>query len=199
VSGLTIARRLRIGAPPERVWECLTTPALLVTCLPGAALESSSEDGLRHDGSVTVKLGAISVTYRGTAEYVTVDEAARTLNVKAKGRERTGAGSADMDMRSEVLAAADGSSELSLEASINVSGKIVTMGRGMIGIVADQMIDEFSECLAGKLAASEGAPSDAGVAAPSEVGLPEQAPPAQGLAILWRALRSWLRRLFRRT
>ena len=198
MSDLTIDRTFPIGAPPERVWECLTTPALVVKCLPGAALESSSEDGLRHEGNVTVKLGALSVSYRGVAEYVEVDASARSLSVKAKGRERTGAGSAQMSMRSEVKAAEDGCSEVSLEASVKVTGKIVAMGRGMIEIVSNQMLDEFATCLATKLAPSLASATTPGSDEASDAAPLEQAPPAQGVAILWRALWAWLRGLFRR-
>jgi uncharacterized protein len=186
------------------VWTYLIQPSCVVTCLPGAALESSSEDGLRHDGNVTVKLGALSVSYRGTAEFTEVDQGARRLGVRAKGREKTGAGSADMTMVATVHATGAGTSEVELEAAVTVTGKIVTLGRGMIQVVTEQVLDEFTACLASTLAADaaratggtgEGAAAaGANVSADARPAAPPPAP-ANGLAILWRALRSWLRRL----
>lgn len=202
MSTLTISRRFRIEAPPARVWAYLTDPSLVVTCLPGAALESSSEDGLRHDGNVTVKLGAMSVSYRGTAEFAEVDESARKLSVRAKGREKTGAGSADMSMQARVLETEEGKSEVTLEASVDVTGKVVTLGRGMIQVVSEQVLDEFTGCLASKLAADPGPETgdaehqDSGRTAPHPSSDPAaEVRPMNGLALLWRALRSWLRRV----
>ncbi len=203
MSSLTISRRFRVDAPPARVWAYLIDPSLVVTCLPGAALESSSADGLRHDGNVTVKLGAMSVSYRGTAELAEVDEAARRLSVRAKGREKTGAGSADMSMLAQVLPADGGNSEVTLDASVDVTGRIVTLGRGMIQVVSEQVLDEFTACLAGKLSADAATPeadgeqkSDGAGAVPSPAsGAAAQVRPVNGLALLWRALRSWLRRV----
>jgi len=203
MSSLTISRRFGIEAPPARVWAYLIDPSLVVTCLPGAALESSSEDGRRHGGNVTVKLGAMSVSYRGTAEFAEVDEAAHRLSVRAKGREKTGAGSADMTMQAQVLATEDGKSEVALEATVDVTGKIVTLGRGMIQVVSEQVLDEFTTCLAGKLA-TDAAPGtgeadrdDGQQSAPATAGDPSsEVRPVNGLALLWRALRSWLRRMF---
>jgi hypothetical protein len=211
---LTLSRRFDVGAPPERVWAYLTTPELVVTCLPGAALVSSSEDGRRHQGTVTVKLGAMSVSYRGIAEFVEVDDRARRLRLSAKGREKTGTGSAEMTLQAAVVSAEDGC-KVDLEASVSVTGKIVTLGRGMIGIVSAQVMSEFVTCLSDRLANGRGAAasgrgdhevadvsaadastaSTRGTARPGAAAAPAT---AAGLALLWRALRAWLGRLFGR-
>lgn len=204
MASLTISRRLEIDASVERVWEYLTSPALLVTCLPGAALESSSADGRRHEGNVIVKLGTISVSYRGTAEFVEVDDAAHRLSVRAKGREKTGAGSAKMRMQAEVHPSSDGKAEVSLDANIDVTGKIVTLGRGMIQVVSEQVLDEFSSCLASKLVAGAAPSASGGGGTTDGPRADEERPsprsdtvrPVNGLALLWRALSNWLRRLF---
>lgn len=195
MASLTISRRFEVAAPPERVWSYLTTPDLVVTCLPGAALVSSSEDGRTHEGTVAVKLGAMTVSYRGTATFEAVDAGARTLRVKGKGREKTGAGSAEMTMQATVVGKDGAASEVALEASASVSGRIVTLGRGMIEVVSEQVLSEFAACLSEKLAggnATGGREANPPHEGPDRAG---GSPPANALAILWRALRSWLRRL----
>lgn len=215
---LSISRRFPVDAPPERVLAYLTTPSLLVYCLPGAELTSSSDDGRSHEGTVTVKLGALSVSYRGTATFEEVDAEARRLRVRAKAREKTGGGSAELTVAIEVAAADAGGSEVSLDASASVSGRLVTLGRGMIDIVSEQVLSDFVSCLSSMLgasvaaenvAAASDAAQDAAPAAESPVGAPpvggptpaprfQAPPPASALGILWRALRSWLRRLLGR-
>lgn len=200
MASLTIDRRFSVDAPPDRVWGYLTDPALVVACLPGAALVSSSEDGLRHEGTVTVKLGAFGVSYRGTAEFAEVDRAHRRLRVRAKGREKAGAGSADMSMAAEVLAA-EGGCEVTIQASVTVTGRIVALGRGMIEVVSEQLLSDFAQCLSTRVSRSSDGPADPfdavpGAAAAAAAARPE-VEPANALAILFRALRAWLSRVFR--
>ncbi len=87
MASLTIEERLELKAPAETVWRYLIDPERIVACLPGAALESV-EDERTFLGTVTVKLGAASVFYRGTVEFTDVDPAARALRMVGKGRER---------------------------------------------------------------------------------------------------------------
>jgi carbon monoxide dehydrogenase subunit G len=197
VAELSISRRFSVHAPPERVLTYLKTPALLVHCLPGAELTTSSDDGASHEGSVTVKLGAITVSYRGTATFEEVDGEARKLRVRAKAREKTGAGSAEMTVAMEVAEQGAGACEVSLDASARVSGRIVTLGRGMIEIVSEQLLSEFASCVAATLDATTASerpqPDDADAQpAPTQ---PASVQPASALGILWRALRGWLRRI----
>lgn len=221
---LTIERTFSVAAPPERVWTCLTDPTLVVTCLPGAALESSSDDGRVHEGTVTVKLGTLHVSYRGRAEFIEVDPERRRLGVKAKGREKTGTGSADMSMQAQVTPSSDGS-EVSIEASVNVTGKLVTLGRGMIGVVSEQLVTDFADNLCAKVSGPAGgsagddssdsgagpdAATDSGVDSPAttdsgsasaEPGRAQAAAsgaprPANALSIVFRAVWARLKRLF---
>jgi len=214
VANISISRRFPVDAAPERVVSYLQTPALLVHCLPGAELTSSSDDGATHEGTVTVKLGAISVSYRGTATFEDVDVAAGRLRVRAKAREKTGAGSAEMTVEMEVVGRDDGGSEVALDAGASVSGRIVTFGRGMIEIVSEQVLTEFVTCLCSMLggtAATERAQPEAGATppdgpgdvtvaggpdpgAPQGIAPPTAARPASALGIFWRAILSWLRR-----
>ena len=41
MSTLNVSKRFPVHAPPERVWRYLVRPSLVVSCLPGAALEAS--------------------------------------------------------------------------------------------------------------------------------------------------------------
>lgn len=195
MSTLSISRRFDVAAPASRVWDYLTTPELVVTCLPGAALVSSAEDGRTHEGTVTVKLGALSVSYRGTAEFQELDGAARRMHVRARGREKGGAGSAEMTMQAEVAANGAAASEVVLEAGVSVTGRIVTLGRGMIEIVSEQMLSDFASCLSQRLASN---PDEAAADKRSPAGSGSGTEAVSALRIFWRALKSWIRRLLGR-
>ena len=164
-SSMKIEERFTLAAPPERVWAYLTDASRVVVCLPGAVLESSSEDGRTHAGAVKVKLGAVTVSYAGTAEFVEVDEGARTIRMEAKGRERRGSGSVRMTMVSTVRAA-EGGTEVSVEADVQLAGRIVSFGRGMIEVVSGELFKDFVRCLAANVEEQDtGEAGEAGEAA----------------------------------
>ena len=214
MSTMQIQERFTVAAPPDRVWRFLVDPSRVVTCLPGAALTESSEDGRTHSGTVTVKAGPITVSYKGTAEFAEVDDEGRYLRMEAKGQEKV-----SMTMESRVQEHESGT-EVVVDADVKLTGKLVSFGRGMMDAVAQEILKDFTGCLSGKLegeggAEAPGAPSgeggtaDApGAARAGEGGrapatgaraaesTPGEAAPASGLGLLFRALRRWLRGLF---
>jgi len=202
MSTLNVSRSFIVESPPGRVWDYLVRPELVVRCLPGASLHESSEDGRHHEGSVTIKVGPLSVSYRGSADFVEVDAEARRLRVKGKGREKSGAGAVSMDLLLEVPAA-DAGCEVRIGAAIQLAGKIVTFGRGMIDVVTEEVLTSFSDCLRRTLAA-EGAGDDApgrarsdGAPAEPETDSAGADRSGVGLGFLARALWHRIRRLFR--
>ncbi len=150
MANVNVSRTVPVNAPPDTVWSYIVRPERIVGCLPGATLVSSSEDGRRHEGTVSVAVGPLAVAYKGTAEFVEVDDAARRLRVEAKGREKTGAGMVSMTMTAEV-APRDGGSEVRVDAAVQLAGRIVAFGRGMVDAVMEEVLDEFATCLSARL------------------------------------------------
>jgi carbon monoxide dehydrogenase subunit G len=189
MSLLHIEQTLTLEAPPGRVWRHLVDPRVVVECLPGAELTSSSDDGRTHEGTVKVKLGALTMAYRGTAEFIEVDDAARRLRIEAKGKERVGAGRVGMTLVSRVTET-DGGSAVAVEVDIRLAGKIVSMGRSVVGVVTQQLIAEFADRLGSRLSEGDApeATSDPG-AEPSP-----GSQPVKGFSLLVRAARTGLRK-----
>lgn len=190
MSSVTLAKRLHVRAPPADVWTVLTQPSAVVTCLPGATLLESSEDGQSHTGTISVNLGPLSILYRGTLQFVEIDHGAQLLRVSIRGRENTGGGTVSMSMVAGVAAAADGS-DIDLSAKIQLAGRVVSLGRGIVEAVAEETLAVFASCLTQKLDAGERqAPGEASSkpASPRSV--------AGLFGVLVRAIRSWLRRPF---
>ena len=142
MSTLNASERILVPAPPEVVSD-LTEPASVVTCLPGASLDETSDDGQVHKGSITIKLGAFGVSYRGEAEFVEVDDEARRLQIKGKGREKTVARAVSKFMRSAVTPAYGGG-EVTVDETIQLAGNMVSFGRGMGDAVAGEVLDAFA-------------------------------------------------------
>ena len=204
-----IEERFQVRAPVDRVWRYLTDPRQVVHCLPGAEL--TGEEGDRtYLGRVKVKVGPVTAAYSGRAQLTEVNDAERVVRIAAEGKESGGAGSAKMRMASFVTAAPDGAAEVRVEAEIDVAGKIVQFGRGMIEAVSKQLFAQFVACVKRQLEASgerpassvEGAQATAAATpAPSAAtppGVRAQVRPVAVLPLLWRAFREWMRDVFGR-
>lgn len=64
---MEISESFVVPAPREQVWAALNDPAILKECIPGCQeLEAESED--RLNATVTLKIGPVKATFRGTVD-----------------------------------------------------------------------------------------------------------------------------------
>ncbi len=161
-----------------------------------------------------MKLGAVTMQYQGTIEFTELDHERRIIRMEGKGGERRGGGTVSLIMEGTVYELAGGRCEVAIVADIQLAGKIVRFGRGMIQAVTTEIFKKFTTCLAAELAAGktreeeQAAPSLTGEpATPRPTGEPgnvastpaSSSPEALSLIpLLLRSIRSSLRRLFRR-
>lgn len=148
-----IAEEFEVQAPARRVWEYLIDPAKVAVCIPGAELLESKDDGT-FTGAVKVKVGPMTMSYKGTVKFTEMDEQAHQVRLVGEGREAGGAGSAKMTMLSRVTPLANGGSQVSVLAEVDLVGKIVQFGRGMIEEISKQLFRQFSACVKQYLEAS---------------------------------------------
>jgi carbon monoxide dehydrogenase subunit G len=144
-----------VNAPVDVVWQALLDPERVAPCMPGATL--TSVDGSSFAGSVKVKLGPISLLYKGTGEFLETDADARQVKIKAAGKDtRSGTAAADVTVR---LSEKDGVTTGSVTTELTITGKPAQFGRGMIAEVGGRILDTF----AGNLAKKLGEPAEAPV------------------------------------
>ncbi len=172
---LTLNETFRVAAPPDRVWQFLKNPADVVTCLPGAEL-TGTIDAQTYAGRVKVKVGPITAAYAGKATLAQVDDATRRMQIVAEGKESGGPGSARMTMTGQITALEDGTSEVSVDAAIEIAGRVMQFGRGLIESVNKQLFKQFADSVRHKLEAAHAselaaaAPSPAATVTPALVG-----------------------------
>lgn len=146
---IEIDKRFSVDAPLERVWAFLTDLERVAECLEGAAIAGRDEDGA-WTGTMKVKLGPVSSTYRGTVRFDRADAATHTAALSAEGRDTRGKGGADMTMQSDLTADGD-ATEVHVASTVHVTGVLARMGRGMIEDVSDQLFQQFTGCMREKL------------------------------------------------
>lgn len=217
-----ISEQFEVQASVERVWKYLIDPASVVQCLPGAELLETQDDGA-FVGQIKVKVGPLSMSYKGKGSFTEVDEAKHTVRMVGEAREVGGSGSTKVTMVSTVTALDSGGSAVSVDADISLVGRIVQFGRGMIEEVSRQMFRQFATCVKGRLeveepshpassstdseptAAADPGATGSGAARPPEPtrsALPETKPisaTSVGLRALWAIIARFFKRLFGRS
>jgi carbon monoxide dehydrogenase subunit G len=149
-----IQERFEVQAPVERVWQYMIDPKRVVECLPGAELLEQKDDRT-FLGAIKVKVGPLSMSYKGQAKFTEINEQTHQVRMVGDAREVTGSGSTKVSMLSTVAPLASGGSEVSVDADVELVGKIVQFGRGMIEEVSRQMFRQFSTCVKQHLEVAE--------------------------------------------
>jgi len=138
---IEIRETFQVQAPIDTVWKFVMDPQQVVTCMPGAALDQVVDEQT-FLGTVKVKVGAITATYKGRVQFTQVDQHAHSMQMVAEGRE-TGGGMAKGTMSSRLHPLSVGQTEVVVEAIVDLTGRLVQVGRGMIQGVAHQLFLQF--------------------------------------------------------
>ena len=204
---IELRQTFQVRAPVDTVWAFMLNPQNVVACMPGASLTQVIDDKT-FVGAVKVKVGAVTAQYQGTITYVESDRAAGVVRMLAEGKER-GGGTVRGTIVSQ-LAAIDGGASTSVEtsSSVDLTGKIAQVGRGMIEGVSGQIIKMYVGNVRAMLepaAATAASPVPATGAGPPAP--PPAAPPARQesinivavvLTTVWERARGFFKRLFGR-
>jgi carbon monoxide dehydrogenase subunit G len=196
---IEIRETFQVAAPIDTVWRFVMDASKVAACMPGAKLEEVIDERT-FEGSIKVKVGAITTSYKGRVQLTDVDEQAHKVQMSAEGRETSG-GMAKGTMHSTLQSLSDGQTEVSIEASVDLTGRIMQVGRGMIQGVSHQLFLQFVKRTKEQL---ESAPAEIGSAAPTQgpVARPRE---DEALSIvplilkaIWSAIVGFFRRLFGR-
>ncbi|MFI9589556.1 SRPBCC family protein [Nonomuraea sp. NPDC052265] len=134
-----------VPVPVEQAWAVLLDVERVAPCLPGATLDIFEGD--EFTGRMKVKVGPITVTYRGSARFEDVDKDAHTLTIQASGKEARGSGTASATVRAH-MTPAEGGTSVAVETTFNVTGRPAQFGRGVMAEVGAKLIDRFAGNLA---------------------------------------------------
>ena len=180
-----------VKAPIADVWAALIDVERAAPCMPGAkVVERISDDefvvGMR------VKVGPISMEYKGNVKIVEKDPTAYRAVMAGSGKEVRGQGAAEATAEM-VLVERNGETVATIKSDVKLSGRAAAMGQGVIVDVTKRMVDAFSANLAALLttpepaaatpAAAESTPGDAATTPPRTAPTPRSVAPAQEAAL----------------
>ncbi|MFD4860487.1 SRPBCC family protein [Streptomyces atratus] len=138
-----------VPVPVDEAWRAPIDIERVSHCMPGATVEEFDGDTIK--GFVKVRVGPITVTYRGTATFLEKDDSAHRVVLPARGNEVRGQGTASVTVIG-TPADHDGGATVAVTTDLTVTDLTVTgrpaqFGRGVMADVSDKLIGRFADCL----------------------------------------------------
>ena len=201
---MQLEHQLSVPAPIDEVWPALLDPERVAPCVPGATL--TGVEGDSFTGTVKVKVGPITLLYKGTGTFTETDEQARRAVLKASAKDTRGNGTVSATVTLTLTAEGERTSGV-VATDLSITGKPAQFGRGMIADVGGKIIEQFSACLSEKLAVAPAASEAAQAAAPVQETEPldlvqyarssalKRVGPLVGVAMLVLIIGAWVRRV----
>ena len=181
---MKINNEFTVSAPIEEAWKTMLDLEKIAPCLPGAAIQEEKGDG-EYNGTMKVKIGPITASYKGTVKFEETDEANHRAVLQATGRDARGQGTASATIISKLQEEGD-KTKVNVETDMKLTGRAAQFGRGIAQDVATKMLDQFAACLekeisGGGAVAEAAAPPETASGNGSQAAAPDgQAPPVAG-------------------
>lgn len=213
---VSLEKTFALPGAPERAWALLQNIESVAACMPGAKIVEKLDEQ-HYKGTVSVKFGPATMSFRGEIEVRDVNQSESSLRLIGKGTDSTGSSGASMDLTARIEPADGGNCNLIGQSEVSVSGKAAAFGGRMMNAVADQVLKQFASNFAAQLQnMPDGPDSGAAQAAPAVVSADaasaDQAnAPGSGaasvagaapaselnaLSLVWGMMRDWFRSLF---
>ena len=212
---ITIDKSLDLPLSPALAWDMLLDMEGVASCLPGAKI-TERLDETHYKGTVSVKLGPATVSFKGNIEIAAADPVARTLHIIGTGSDTGGSSGASLDLHAKVEAIPGGGSRLSGVSEVSVTGKVAAFGARLMNSVSEVLLQKFFANMGARaevLQASQPSAATAlmdemtvdGAPAPSVVAVapPAPAPAAEtklnAFTLVWAVIKDFFANLFGRT
>jgi uncharacterized protein len=189
-----------VPLPPPEAWKVLLDIKRVAPCMPGAELTEVVDENT-YKGKINVRLGPVALTFAGVVKFEHIDAANYTARVAAQGTDAKGRGGANAASVFR-LEPAGGGSKVLVHTNLALSGAVAQYGRG-VGIIqatAAQLMNQFATRLKDQLAQDRStapAPTQPMQSPMASTAAPPPAKPISGLALLAKAIWSWITGLFR--
>jgi len=148
---MILTNEFTVGFGIDTVWAHMIDLASMADCVPGAKVEEFEPPNI-YRGVIRVRIGPMTVDYKGQATLVDTDEVARTSTILLKAREAKGQGSAVATLRSRLESTPEGTRVVA-ETDLQITGPQAQFGKGVLEDVGSRVLDEFSKRLEARISA----------------------------------------------
>lgn len=186
---LRIRERFVVDAPAGPVWDFLVDPRRVVACVPGGDL-ASVIDERTFDGTIRVSVGPWIIPYAGRVHLAEMDVAERRVKIVGAARERAGDDSARLTLESWLTPLPGGATEVVAHARVDVAGRVVELGRGVLEPLGHLVFQQFAACVRATVEAERAGGRGAATAGPAPG--PARREPLRAIPLVLRAVRAWM-------
>lgn len=189
-------------------WQLLSNIEAVAACMPGAKIVEVVDEN-NYKGTVKVKLGPVTMSFKGDIELQSIDADKREIHLVAEGTDNKGTSSANMDLTAHIEKGENTESALIGDALVTVSGKLANFGARMMSQVSDQILEQFADNFRNKLEAvaqetTNQAREGSDDSSKSEQQAEDVKPSAadneiNGFKFAWNALIGFIKSFFRRS
>jgi|SRR5437870_978441 uncharacterized protein len=180
-----ISKTFEVKQPIARVWEFLSDPRKVVTCIPGAQI-TEALDERRYLGMINTKVGPVLTDYKGELIVERLDAQNYEIGLLGKGTDVKGKGSASMKMTGKLRALPDGGTEVAGTSEITITGLLAQFGSRVVEEVSNQMFVQFTSSLQQNLQKTGNTGS-----------VDEKTKPLRAVPLVLAAIRSTIRKFLR--
>src|ERR687886_1074863 len=145
---------IEVSQPPKELFAFLTDVERIAPCLPGASIDG--RDGDDYTGSMKVKVGPITGTYKGKMRFLEQDEDALRAVMSARAAEVNGQGDAEAKITTRIEEAGEDASRIVMETDLQMRGRVAQFGRGAMEKISQRMFDEFARNLEREMSGGAG-------------------------------------------
>lgn len=139
--------KLALPSDREKVWDFVADPSKVVQCVPGLQTYTVGENK-RINATVKVSIGFIRGTFQTNTRVVKEDRASHVAVLELSG---SGAGSGFTALVNIAVAAMGEQSELSWDASVNMSGPLGSLAKPMVEGNIKKIVAQLFDCMKAKL------------------------------------------------
>src|SRR4051812_19423747 len=157
---------IEVAQPPKELFAFLTDVERVAPCLPGASIDGREGDD--YTGSMKVKVGPITGTYKGKMRFLEQDEDALRAVMSARAAEVNGQGDAEAKITTQIEQAGVESSRIRMETDLQMRGRVAQFGRGAMEKISQRMFDEFARNLEREMSGGGGDAAAAEDEAPAD-------------------------------
>ena len=146
---MKLENEFTVPAPVAAAWDVLLDVERVAPCLPGATIDGAEGDV--YSGTMKIKVGPITTSYKGTVQIEEADEAGRRAVMRAQARDSRGQGTAAATITS-TMEEVEGGTRVHVETDMRVTGPAAQFGRGVMQDVSAKLMGRFADCLAEEIA-----------------------------------------------
>jgi len=157
---MQFSHRIDVGAPVEEVWNFLWQAEQVGACLPGCRSVRTIEPFHHYEATVEERVGPFRASFDWLIE-VQEQEPMKRIAILARGKDAKLAATARAQMSVTLEEIVGRGSRLDVDADLQVTGKIASLGQVVLKRKSDQVVSQFAEALRLRLDGAKAGAADA--------------------------------------